>query len=357
MKTGTKAKLVQRTLSFILSFALLVSGFAAMRAYAADCLTYNTLDEIPEDLDIFTTISKGSISAIEEDGVWYYQFARQNYSTVRIKASAFVTYPGNAYLVEDNRALTRESNKNPKPRICYYNDMKYQAHNHYDTYATSMYRFKLEVQGLTDDEIILKARLMNHVSFTYNTKVERKPGDFEAGVSSYGVTDFYVTPSTRMQYEAALQRTSTVKEISPIVTLEITNTGDNAVCFSTYTLCGKGESSDSLNVNDYISVAAAVETIAGAVKGPKIAALDALVNIIGGVTTKLEKKSRVYNTGESTALSIAGNAPILKVQYESPIKLINDDDYVQVTTKLSASKISTKSKGVNAQFKVAFSFK
>ena len=34
--------------------------------YCYDCLTYNTLDDIEENLDIFKTISKGSISAITD---------------------------------------------------------------------------------------------------------------------------------------------------------------------------------------------------------------------------------------------------------------------------------------------------
>lgn len=355
MKAKLSMKMVQRILSFPLLFALLVSGLATTRVYAVDCLTYNTLDEVEENLDVFKTISKGNISAINEDGVWFYQFTRSGYSTVRIKASAFSTFPSNSYLAADNHALTMNSNSNSS-RICYYNDMKCQSNIHYNTYTTSMYRFKLEVQGLTDDEITLQANLTHHVAFTYNTKVRRIPGDFEAGMPSTGITDFYVAPSTRMQYEAALQRTSTVKEISPIMTLGITNTGDNAVCLSTYTLCGKGKSSESLNVNDYIRVAAAAETIIGSAKNPTIGSLEALVNIIGSFKTAFSKESGIYNTGKSTALSKAGSNPTLKVQYKSPIILANIGDWVQVTTKLSSSKFSTISNGTNTQFEVTFSF-
>lgn len=355
MDTKLSMKMVPRILSLMLIVSLLISGLATTKAYAIDCVTYNTLDEIEENLDVFKTISKGGISAIEVDGVWFYQFTRAGYSTVRIKASAFSTFPSNSYLAADNYALSTNSNDNSS-RICYYDNMKYQSNGHYDTYTTSMYRFKLEVQGLTDDEITLQANLTHHVAFTYNTKVRRIPGDFEAGMPSQGITDFYVTPSTRMQYEAALQRTSSVKEITPKMTLEITNTGDNAVCLSTYTLCGKGKSSESLNVNDYVSVAAAAETIIGSAKKPTIGSLEALVNIIGGFKTAFAKESGIYNTGKSTALSSTGSNPTLKVQYESPIILTNIGDWVQVTTKLSSSKFSANSNGTNTKFEVTFSF-
>ena len=355
MKAKLSTKMGQRTLSLTLAFVLAVSVLTTTKAYAVDYLTYNTLDEIEENLDVFKTISKGNISAIEIDGVWYYQFSRSGYSTVRIKASAFSTSPSNSYLTVDNDALTRNSNDNYS-RICYYNDMKYQSGIHYDTYATSMYRFKLEVQGKTDDEIILQTNLTHYVAFTYTTKVRRVPGDFEAGMPSVGLTDLYVTPSTRMQYEAALQRSSRAKEITPTMTLEVTNTGDNAICLSTYELCGKGKSSTSLNVNDYINVAFAVGTIVNGARKPEIGALEALVNLIGGAKTALMNDSEGYNTGKSTALSKAGNNPTLKVEYVSPITLVNTGDWVQVTTKLSSSKFSPNSDGTNAQFKVTFSF-
>ena len=58
--------------------------------------------------------------------------------------------------------------------------MESQSGVHYDTYTTSMYRFKLEVQGKTDDEIILRTELTHYVTFTYSTKVKRISGDFEA---------------------------------------------------------------------------------------------------------------------------------------------------------------------------------
>jgi len=355
MKVKLNTKIGRRTLSIVLLLALFVSGLATTKAYAADCLTYNTLDEVEENLDVFKTISAGRISAIKVDGVWFYQFTRSGYSTVRIKASAFSTFPSNSYLAADNYALTMNSNDNTS-RICYYDDMKYQSNIHYDTYTTSMYRFKLEVQGLTDDEITLQTNLTHHVTFTYNTKVGRVPRDFEADMPSNGLMDYYVEPSTRMQYEAALQRTSTVKEITPTMTLEVTNTGDNAVCLSTYTLCGKGKSSKSLNVNDYISVAASTETIITSAKSPTIGTLEALVDIIGSLKTALAKESGIYNTGKSTVLSRAGCNPTLKVQYVSPVILTNIGDWVQVTTKLSSSKFSADPNGTNTQFKVTFSF-
>lgn len=355
MNAKISKEMGQRMWSLMLALVLIISPLATTKAYATDCLTYNTLDDIEENLDIFKTISKGSISAINIDGIWYYQFARSGYSTVRIRASAFSTSPNNFYLQADNAALTRTSNDN-NSRICYYNSMESQSGVHYDTYTTSMYRFKLEVQGKTDDEIILRTELTHYVTFTYSTKVKRISGDFEAGLPSGAFTDFYVTPSTRMLYESALQRTSNVKEITPTMTLEVTNTGDNAICLSTYTLCGKGKSSTSLNVNDYIRVAAAVESVIEKATRPTIGTLEALVDLIGNVKTALIKDSKGYNTGRSEMLSKSGNNPVLQVEYVSPVALINKGDWVQVTTKLNSSKFRTNLNGTDAQFKVTFSF-
>ena len=72
-------------------------------------VVYSTLDEIPENLEIFDTILKGSLTAIEKDGEWYYRFRRKAYQDVLIKVSAFMTQPKNKYLVKDNSSLKVDS--------------------------------------------------------------------------------------------------------------------------------------------------------------------------------------------------------------------------------------------------------
>lgn len=320
---------------------------------AASVLRYHSLDAIAENLEVFKTISSGTISVVSYKNNWYYQFYRKGYDTVQIEVSAFSTQPKNTYLSADNAALTKNCNSNYS-RICYYNEMSERSMflGDYTLYTTSMYRFSLETQGLAHDEVTLKCKLTHGVKFEYHAKIPSSGLRIQNGKSVKSGT--YVTPSSAADYLKALKRISDIAPIVPTASLSVKNTGTNKICLSTYTLCGVGDSSTKLNVNSLISVASATKKVltAASTSNP-VGGFVALTQLIGGTKTVLTKKSNQYNTGESTALSKYGQNPVLKTVYKSPITLSDLGDWFQVTTKLNNSKFSTKT---NASFHIAFSF-
>ena len=349
-------------------FLIIVTLFSvcSMPTSAAKILRYDSLDAIEENLDVFKTISKGSISVVSYKKNWYYQFSRKGYNTVQIKVSAFSTQPKNKYLANDNAALTKNCNDNYS-RVCYYNTMSTremsQGKTTYNRYTTNMYRFSLETQGMTHDEVTLKCKLTHGVRFEYHEKVPATVQRMYAGKPLAPGELYYgkipapgelVEPANAQEYLLALKRSSDVDPIVPTASLSVKNTGTNNVCLSTYTLCGVGDSSTKLNVNSLISVASATKSaiIAASAKNP-VGSFVALTKLIGGAKTVLTKESNQYNTGESTALTKYGQNPVLEIIYKSPITLASTGDWFQVTTNLNKSKFSSKT---NATFKIAFSF-
>jgi len=344
-------------------FLIIVTLFSvcSMPTSAAKILRYDSLDAIEENLDVFKTISKGSISVVSYKKNWYYQFSRKGYDTVQIKVTAFSTQPKNKYLANDNAALTKNCNDNYS-RVCYYNTMSTREmsqgkttdnlYTTYDLYTTRMYRFSLETQGMTHDEVTLKCKLTHGVRFEYHEKV---PATFRRMYAGKTIAlGTLVEPANAQEYMKALKRSSDVDPIVPTASLSVKNTGTNNVCLSTYTLCGVGDSSTKLNVNSLISVASATKSVltAASAKNP-VGVFVALTKLIGGTKTVLTKESNQYNTGESTALTKYGQNPVLEVIYKSPITLASTGDWFQVTTNLNKSKFSSKT---NATFKIAFSF-
>ena len=348
-------------IKLILSIVLLFSILFPMNVYASettDSLVYNNLDEIDEDLEIFKTISSGTISAVQENGEWYYQFRRGNYRSVRIKADAFTSAPNNSHLIIDNEALSEHCRENYS-RICYYNTVKFQKGILFDTYTVSMYRFSLENQGLTDDEFTLKCKLTHGVTFTIKTKVEAgfdlQKNNEQVHLNT-NLYDAYVIPSTPTEYQKGISRSASISDITPTINVRVGNTGDNSVCFSTYTLCGVGEASTSVDVNSFVQIACSLTELLISNDENQIGPLIQLVDIIGKFQNTLNKTSDLYNTGESIMLSKAGQNPTLEVEYKSPITLSNVDDWIQITTHLNTSKFSSARNGTDASFIINFSF-
>lgn len=139
---------------------------------AGQSFQYNTLDEIPEDVDIFRAI-RGNFKGIRINGDLYYEFWRSGYPTVRIKASAFTTKPTNGYLDADNKALS-ENCKNPPPkgedvggakRVCYYKTWSEGCPG--TPYIFSMYRLELRADARDCENVYVGVKLTSAVTFAY----------------------------------------------------------------------------------------------------------------------------------------------------------------------------------------------
>lgn len=161
-------------------------------AKANYCVYYSTLDEIPENVNIFRSIRTGTITHTKfASGNWYYRFFEEGYPEVYIKESAFMSaQPKNDYLVEDNRQLSQNC-KNAAvkdeatgewwsvKRVCYYrttslrDDTPYSENRTY-VYTQSMYRLELNANASSNHhEIVVDAKLTSGVTFDYNARTSK----------------------------------------------------------------------------------------------------------------------------------------------------------------------------------------
>lgn len=346
------------TIALVLTFCVSMIGSFGVNVYAASIRTYSTMDAIPEDLNVFNTMAKGTISAVNVSGQWYYQFTRTGYDTIRVRASAFAsTSYTNAYLADDNAALTKAINSttstNNETRINYFVSSKKSTkvvltNQNVDVFTTTRCRYELLVLAGTSDEIKLKSTLTNYVCFTYSSKVEPIP---------YIYPDYdYVTPSNAAEYVEALDRSLTLSEITritPNIELSITNTGDLGVYLSDYTVSGKGSATTGINVSDLISVGYAATKLA-ALATPSFSILYNLFNLIKDVAVLTSPSSTNYNTGLYEPLSL-GNVFVYKAKFISPIKLKKGGDCFQTLINLANIKSGYSGRGT-ANFQVNFSF-
>lgn len=308
---------------------------------------YNTLDEIPEDLDIFKTISEGSITAIEKDGEWYYRFRRNKHQDVLIKVSAFMTQPENKYLVKDNSSLNKslaEDSNHTYNRICYYTTMSRGDYGNYSRYTTSINRLDLVVSG-SDSEFTTRCNMTHCVSFSYDTKIPNAPREVKKySAEDLEHPDFWVEPSTVLEYEAALKRYSKSEPIIPKISVSVKNTGENDVYLQKYLIAGRG--------NALVDGRVVIDLLYTTVAVGKDIALKDYIGLVGDVLSfdigELADVSEEYNDGLELDLS-KNKKYVYKTIYNSPIDLSRKNDCIQIITKCNDSI-------KDAKFHVIFSF-
>lgn len=326
---------MKKILSILMVICMLIPVISANASAASNVLTFRTLDEIPENLEIFKTIRDGSIDAVNVGGNWYYQFTRSGQKTVRIHVRAFQTQPANGNLDKDNAAINANLQKELKhnwERVCYYNTVHSRqmqlGGERFLTYRTNMYRLLLTV-GCKDDVFLTKCELTHGVSFSYSTKV----------ISSSKVSggySLYVTPSNAEQYRKALTRSKSVLEITPEIAVSVTNTGKNDSNLSEYYVSGVGNVvSTEENARKLLDFAYKTSKFGTMVFNPVSTieeAAEAMFELaLGEIMPKMTKQSGIYNTGEAEPLSKNGGY-VYCAEYTSPVKLTNYADWVQVKT-------------------------
>ena len=342
---------LKRFLCLLMVTVTLLSIMSIGASAASICVraTYNSLDEVAENLTVFTTIAEGKISAVKIKNVWYYQFSKAG-SIIQIKASAFMQRPKNTNLEKDIKALNSGLAKDPTEnygRICYYNSMSSSSKTAKDTkftsYKTSMYRFELDALG-GHDSLKVKCKLTHFVTFTYNTKVLE-------GTYKPAFAKKYVSPSKSTEYVAALKREKTVKAITPVMSIAVANTGSNRINLSEYTVAGKGNAQFDKSVVDYAytltKLGKNVATSLFSENPVKIAGSS--VKFLKEAIDKPEKISKNCYTGEAKVLSKNGNY-VYKAKFVSCANLSLKGDWSQVL-------IECNDEIKNAKLTVNFSFK
>lgn len=181
MKQMKRAFAMLLCVAMVLSLCTMFAG-AAVSIYGP----YATLDDIPEDVNIFRSIRTGQYYYLKNDDC--YEFYEEGFPRVRIKRSAFMTQPTNAYLTADQDALSRNCKNVPSEaladggtsRVCYYKTMRVNSFDipnngetkTYYQYTVSMYRLELKANAyreLNDRNVYIQAKLTSGVSFVYDT--------------------------------------------------------------------------------------------------------------------------------------------------------------------------------------------
>lgn len=365
----------RRVLSLVLTLAIFagLTPLLDTAAYASAApKVYTSFDEIDEDINIFRTMARGSVSAQKDGaGEWCYVFSRRGYSDVWIRASAFMaTSAKNNYLAADNAALTLRLNGEKAAdgselianggRVCYiWNTRKRTetapgSRNKYDVYSISRYRLEFEVIGANNDYITLKCNLSNRVTFEYSSKV---PVDFlDRAFYRKNSDDEYVTPDNAYEYEKALTWSETAPGIIPVTEISITNTGDGAATLSSYEVRGYGEFDKKVDLRSLISVLSTAASLASSSAVTLTGGLKSLSSIVSGVSSLSAANKKEY-VSPRVDMPLSMGEAVYKAVYESPFKLSSPDDFFDVRTNIGnpLSKAGMGKKG--AQFKVGFSFK
>lgn len=354
-----------RVIALILILVVSMFSDFGATANAASIKTYTTMDAIPEDLDIFNTMAKGQVSALQVNGEWYYDFTMSGKDTIRVKVSAFTeTSHTNTYLADDNAALTKSINSTSATR----NDSRFNYYvsttkasksvisnngvTNVDLYTTARWRSKLSANAATSDKITLTAEITHFITFEFAAQVVVDERDTERPFTDGGK---YVTPENAYEYVSALNRYSNLN-VTPIVELSITNTGDLGAFLNQYALKGKGSAKKGTNVSDLISVGYSAAKLAVSFV-PNFSSLYNLYKLINEVAS-LGSSSSTY-TSATRHLSLK-KVFVYKAKFVSPIKLTKcgedfKGDYLQIDVDFANTKSGYSGRGT-AQLKVAFSF-
>ena len=162
-------KRLKRAFAMLLCIAMVMSLCMTFSS-AAEVLYYDSLDDIPENKDIFLALRTGTQSTFDIFGYYgvtrYYQFSNANY-IIRIAETAFTLKPRNAYLDDDNKNLSLGCMTNGKAeRTCYYTTRAKTS----DGYSYSRYRLELTADTThKDGEIAVTAKLTSGITFNYDS--------------------------------------------------------------------------------------------------------------------------------------------------------------------------------------------
>ena len=181
-------KQLKRVFAMILCVAMLLPLFMTFSgvAKATYCVYYNSLNDIPENANIFRSIRTGTITHVKSGNDWYYRFFEKGYPEVNIKETAFMEQATNGYLTEDNLQLSQNCKNTATikdgddywsvQRVCYYKitspvrDATPYSENRTYIYTQSMYRLELSANAEASYQVIVDAKLTSGVTFEYNAR-------------------------------------------------------------------------------------------------------------------------------------------------------------------------------------------
>lgn len=182
MKQLKRAFAMILCVAMVLSLCMTFSGVAK----ATYCVYYNSLNDIPENVNIFRSIRTGAITHVKSGNDWYYRFFEEGFPEVNIKETAFMEQATNGYLTEDSLQLSQNCKnaaviKDGKDywsvqRVCYYKetspvrDATPYGENRTYIYTQSMYRLELSANADSTHQVIVDAKLTSGVTFEYNSR-------------------------------------------------------------------------------------------------------------------------------------------------------------------------------------------
>jgi hypothetical protein len=349
-----KKKFLAVFLSFIFTL-MLIPNFASAAGTTTTISSFSSATVLTyTQYDLLRT---GQISAVKKNGIWYYQFKKNN-DTLLVNTTAFSSSVGNNYKsVNDSltKGIMRTDGVAQKCSYAYkartsttsrrvngrqVNGLPtWTTTNTYETYISWL----TIIGNRVGTEIDLECKKNGHVEFTFSDKVE-DPVSFKLG---------YATPTTSREYMSALKRNTTngvSTKMVPTFELDITKPGTNCVKLNSCMYRGKGIADTKTPITDYIDVALATGAVVKDLYTGSLSFKN-LYKLYSQISGKMIKSSNEYTSNQKTYLSW-NKKYTMKARFESPISLKVSNDYFRSEVRLSAKPSVS---GTKTQMKVIFS--
>lgn len=341
-----------RILALSLSLIMLLSTFPVSAFAASNTVTIQDFSaKTVLNYAQYNALRTGTISAVQKDNVWYYQFKTKDI-TLLVKASAFASPVGNDYKtvnstltagVMSTSGIAHEARFVYKERVATKKDPR-TCSNVYPTYICYMSATASRVQT----EVDLICRKFAHVQFEYSEKVFTQP---KGGRNPRG---YSAEPKNASQYMQALKRTtsnSITTTVIPTFNLTVTNPGSTEVYLNSALYRGSGKAKNSVLIADYIDVAVTTGKAAAAISSGKIPYQELLS--LCRETAKLTKSNSEYLSNDKVILT-KQTYSCLSSKFHSPIELKEYNDYFRVEVRLTADAATS---GNKTQMTVSFGAK
>ena len=344
-------KQMKRAFAMLLCVAMVLSLCMAFTgvAKANYCVYYNTLNDIPENADIFRSIRTGAITHTKgQNGDWYYRFFEKGFPEVYIKESAFTIQPTNGYLSEDNLKLSQNCKnaavKNEKTgewwsaqRVCYYKtcSLRNDTSDTY-VYTQSMYRLELNANASSNHhEVVVDAKLTSGVTFDYYTRTSQLTRRTEK-LAVVPSISFSVCDGPQVERYKVLGEAPQTSVKDVVETVELISSG---------AACVKG-------LSETLAIGGIIVLVPEAAPALIAANLGSSVEALAGCGFFLYDLDKTFREADSKQLYESEDFQVQNqnVAFVSRLKLQNSENHVRAIYTLNADYSSATS------FKIEFSF-
>jgi len=292
--------------------------------------------------DQYNALRTGTITAVKQNGTWYYKFATKQYY-VLVKASAFKgTTVSNDYssLNEQlsaglNSDLSRTPGYVVKKSGGVRADLSapptYSGHgrNRISKYPNCYYFYFSYYSFLSsrdNSNVILSCKRNGTVTFEYHEKVRKYSQR----------TDEFVSPSNADQFKRALRRTTAQNgSIQPIFEVEVKQPGEKKIFLKTFKYQVIGQEKTKKNIDKLVKVVYTTGSIVWNLKTKGLSAKTVYDLYKLCLDLKGERKLKVTPSAALSKTYKGKDYKVVKATFASPVWLEKGEDYFEVDVNLN----------------------